>query len=82
MTRPDHPARRVRPHGPTRRGDTTRPASPRRGGDRRPYPTAATTTRISPAKPGPATTRTRSGGSDQTPTPGDGLDSRRGCDRP
>ncbi|HEX5116314.1 MAG TPA: hypothetical protein VFW65_14050 [Pseudonocardiaceae bacterium] len=70
MTRPDHPARRVRPHGPTRRGDTTRPTSSRRGGgDRRPYPTAATTTRISPAQPGSATTRARSGGPNQTPTP-------------
>lgn len=69
MTQPDHPARRVRPHGPKRRGDTTRPANTRRGGDRRPYPTAATTTRISLAKPGSATTRARSSGSAQTPTP-------------
>jgi hypothetical protein len=69
MTRPDHPARRVRQHGPKRRGDTTRPTNTRRGGDRRPYPTAATTTRISPAKPGSATTRTRSSGPDRTPTP-------------
>ncbi|WP_245960201.1 hypothetical protein [Prauserella flavalba] len=69
MTRPDRPARRSVPHGPKRRGDTTRPASARRGGDRRPYPTASTTTRISPAKPGSATTRARSGGSAETPTP-------------
>ena len=69
MTRPDRPTRRCAPHGPTRRGDTTRPASTRRGGERRPYPTAATTTRISPAKPGAATTRARSGDSVETPTP-------------
>lgn len=69
MTQSDHSASR----GPKRRGDTTRPASTRsstrRGGDRRPYPTASTTTRVSPAKPGSASTRSRSRGSAATPTP-------------
>ena len=69
MTHPDHSARR----GPARRGDSTRPASTRsaarRGGARRPYPTASTTTRVSPAKPGPARARSRSRGSASTPTP-------------
>jgi hypothetical protein len=69
MTRPDHPARRSRPPGPTRRGDSTRPAGPRPGGDRRPYPTAATTTRISPATPGSPSTRARSRGLAETPPP-------------
>ena len=69
MTQSDRPTSR----GPKRRGDTTRPASTRsgtrRGGDRRPYPTASTTTRVSPAKPGSASTRSRSRGSTATPTP-------------
>jgi hypothetical protein len=69
MTPSDHSAS----SGPKRRGDTTRPASTRsgtrRGGDRRPYPTASTTTRVSPAKPGSASTRSRSRGSAATPTP-------------
>ena len=69
MTRPDHPARRSRPHGPKQRGDSTRPTSARRGDDRRPWPTASTPTRVSPAKPGSATARSRSGGSAETPTP-------------
>ncbi|WP_027946999.1 hypothetical protein [Amycolatopsis taiwanensis] len=69
MTQPDHSARRSRPHGPKRRGDSTRLAGTRRDGDRRPYPTAPTTTRISPAKPGSATTRTRPRSSTETPTP-------------
>lgn len=68
MTHPD-PTRRVRPHGPTRRGDSTRPANTRRGGDRRPYPTAPTTTPISPAKPSSTTTRARSRSTAQTPIP-------------
>lgn len=69
MIQSDHPASR----GPKRRGDSTRPASiragRRRGGDRRPYPTAATTTRVSPAKLGAASARSRSRGSASTPTP-------------
>jgi hypothetical protein len=69
MTQSDHSAS----SGPKRRGDTTRPANTRsgtpRGGDRRPYPTASTTTRVSPAKPGSASTRSRSRGSTTTPTP-------------
>lgn len=69
MTRPDHSARRSRPHGPKQRGDSTRPASTRQGGDRRPYPTASTTTRISPAKPGSTKTRARSEGSAAAPIP-------------
>ncbi|MFD2420387.1 hypothetical protein [Amycolatopsis pigmentata] len=69
MTRPDRPARRSRSHGPQSRGDSTRPARTRRGGDRRPYPTASTTTRVSPAKPGSATTRTQARRSAETPTP-------------
>ncbi|CRK57603.1 hypothetical protein [Alloactinosynnema sp. L-07] len=39
------------------------------GGERRPYPTAATTTRVSPAKPGSTTSRARSRGSAAAPTP-------------
>lgn len=66
MAQSDHSARRVRPHGPKQRSDSTRPPSTgsrtRHGGDRRPWPTASTTTRVSPAKPG-TTTRTRSRGS-------------------
>lgn len=68
MPQSDQPARRTASHGPKRRGDSTRPAAARRGGERRPYPTAATTTRVSPAKPG-STTRGRSRGSAATPTP-------------
>jgi hypothetical protein len=56
------------PRGPRRRSDSTRPPATRRGGDR-PYPTASTTTRVSPAKPGPAGATTRSRGSQSTPTP-------------
>lgn len=67
MPQSDHPTRHPRPHGPKRRRDSTRPTSSRsgtrRGGDRRPYPTAATTTRVSPAKPGATTARSRSRGS-------------------
>ncbi|KOX19251.1 hypothetical protein ADK67_33810 [Saccharothrix sp. NRRL B-16348] len=69
MTQPDHPSRR----GPTRRDDATRPAgtSSRRhlDGNRRPYPTAPTTTRISPAKPGSERTRSRSRDAAASPTP-------------
>jgi hypothetical protein len=73
MTESDHSASQSRPHGPKRRGDTSRPAKTRsgsrRGGDRRPYPTASTTTRVSPAKPGSASTRSRSRGSTAARTP-------------
>ena len=80
MTQSDHSAHRSQSHGPKRRGDSTRPASARsrarsvtrRGGDRRPYPTASTTTRVSPAKPGSARVRSRSRGSGSAtsrPTP-------------
>jgi hypothetical protein len=69
MTQSDHSASR----GPKRRSDTSRPANTRsgtrRGGDRRPYPTASKITRVSPAKPGSASTRSRSRGSTATPTP-------------
>ncbi|SDJ00706.1 hypothetical protein SAMN05192558_104132 [Actinokineospora alba] len=68
MPQSDQPARRTASHGPKRRGDSTRPAGRLPGGERRPYPTAATTTRVSPAKPG-STTRGRSRGSAATPTP-------------
>lgn len=74
MTQPDHSRR----HSPRRRNTTSRtdsthpaphPASQgpggRRGGDRRPWPTAPTTTRRSPGKP----TRSRARGSASTPTP-------------
>lgn len=60
MPQSDHPARHIRPHGPKRRSDSTHPPSTRRGGARRPWPTAPTT-RVSPAKPG--STRARSRGS-------------------
>lgn len=67
MTQPDPSQRR----GPKRRADSTRPPTirsrTRRGGDRRPYPSAPTRTRPSPAKA--ATTRSRSRGSASTPTP-------------
>lgn len=73
MTQSDHTPRRYAPHGPTRREDSTRPASTRSGArqgvERRPYPTASTTTRISPAKPGSAGTGSRSRGTVSTPTP-------------
>jgi hypothetical protein len=69
MAQSDQPARRSASHGPTRRGDSTRPAGRLPGGERRPYPTAATTTRVSPAKPGATTGRARSRGSAATPTP-------------
>jgi hypothetical protein len=64
MTQSDHTARR----GPNRRGDSTR-ARTRRGTERRPYPTASTTTRVSPATPGPARARSASRGSTSTSTP-------------
>ena len=73
MTQSDRTPRRSAPHGPKRREDSTRPASTRssarRGAERRPYPTASTTTRISPAKPGSPTARSRSRGTVTTPTP-------------
>lgn len=73
MTQPGHTPRRRVSHGPKRRDDSTRPASStsrtRRGGDRRPYPTAATTTRVSPAKPSPASDRKHSDATVSTPTP-------------
>ncbi|MFD0201398.1 MULTISPECIES: hypothetical protein [Saccharothrix] len=69
MTQPDHPARR----GPKRRNDSTHPASTRSGhrlsGDRRPYPNAPTTTRISPAKPHSVRAGSWSRGPAATPTP-------------
>ncbi|KAA2262858.1 hypothetical protein F0L68_11605 [Solihabitans fulvus] len=65
MTQPAHSA----PRGPRRRSDSTRPPATRRGGDRRPYPTASTTTRVSPAKPGLADATARKRGSKSTPTP-------------
>src|SRR5262249_21465584 len=71
-TQSEHSARRRTPHGPKRRDDSTRPARTRHGGDRRPYPTAATTTTVSPAKPASTGTRSRSRGSAEAtsqPTP-------------
>ena len=72
MTQSDNSARR----SPRRRADSTHPAPARpggrRGGDRRPWPTAPTTTRVSPgkpAKPATGTGRSRSRGSASTPTP-------------
>ncbi|CRK55153.1 hypothetical protein [Alloactinosynnema sp. L-07] len=72
MTQPDNSARR----SPRRRADSTHPAPARpgghRGGDRRPWPTAPTTTRVSPGKPAKSTAgtgRSRSRGSAATPTP-------------
>ncbi|WNV90187.1 hypothetical protein [Umezawaea sp. Da 62-37] len=72
MTQPDNSDRR----SPRRRADSTHPAPARpggrRGGDRRPWPTAPTTTRVSPgkpAKPATGTGRSRSRGSASTPTP-------------
>ncbi|GAA3040934.1 hypothetical protein [Actinokineospora globicatena] len=58
---------------PRRRADSTHPADSRpggrRGGDRRPWPTASGTTRVSPAKPTADTTRTRTAAAPATPTP-------------
>ncbi|MFI6098213.1 hypothetical protein ACIA8G_21845 [Lentzea sp. NPDC051213] len=69
MTQSDKPTTR----GPRRRDDTTRPpttrSSARRSVDRRPYPTAPTTTKVSPAKPGGASTQKRSRAAAATPTP-------------
>jgi hypothetical protein len=69
VTQSDDSARR----SPRRRTDSTHPAPARpgvrRGGDRRPWPTAPTTTRVSPGKPATDTGRTRSRGSASTPTP-------------
>ncbi|MEV8441913.1 hypothetical protein AB0425_31425 [Actinosynnema sp. NPDC051121] len=72
MTQSDSSARR----SPRRRADSTHPAPARpgghRGGDRRPWPTAPTTTRVSPGKPAKSTAgtgRSRSRGSASTPTP-------------
>lgn len=61
-----------RPRGPKRRSDSTHPPSTRRGGDRRPWPTASTTTRVSPAKPGSTYARAGTRGStarSSQPTP-------------
>jgi hypothetical protein len=69
MTQSSHPARRDRPQAPKRPSDSTRPVSSRRECDRRPYPTAATTTRVSPAKPGSTSTRPQSPDSAATRTP-------------
>ncbi|GAA0626573.1 hypothetical protein GCM10010174_52640 [Kutzneria viridogrisea] len=69
MTQSGHTPRRSAPHGPKRRDDSTHPTGTRRGVERRPYPTASTTTRVSPAKPGPASARSQSRGSTSTPTP-------------
>jgi hypothetical protein len=69
MTQSDRTSRRSAPRGPKRRDDSARPSSTRRGGDRCPYPTASTTTRVSPAKPGSPRARSRSHGSIPTPTP-------------
>ncbi|XVS67761.1 hypothetical protein ACQPYE_17425 [Actinosynnema sp. CA-299493] len=69
MARPEHSDSRP----PQRHADTTHPTPPRPGGrqgaDRRPWPTAPTTTRVSPAKPTGDTTRSRPRGSTSTPTP-------------
>ncbi|MEV0675919.1 hypothetical protein AB0I60_05275 [Actinosynnema sp. NPDC050436] len=72
MTQPDSSDRR----SPRRRVDSTHPAPARpgghRGGDRRPWPTAPTTTHVSPGKPAKSTAgtgRSRSHGSASTPTP-------------
>lgn len=69
VTQSDHCA----PRGSRRRSDSTRPASTHpatsRSGNRRPYPTASTTTRVSLAKPGSTNARSRSRGRGSTPTP-------------
>ena len=73
MTQSDHTPRRSAPHGPAQREDSTRPArtrsGTRRGAERRPYPSASTTTRVSPAKPGSTSARPQSRGMASTPTP-------------
>jgi hypothetical protein len=73
MAQSDNTARRARRHRPTRRDDATRPANSRTAtaseAERRPYPTAPSTTRISPAKPGAPSARARSRGSAPTQAP-------------
>ncbi|MCP2243290.1 hypothetical protein [Lentzea aerocolonigenes] len=73
MAQSDNTARRARRHGPTRRDDSTRPTNSRTAttaeAERRPYPTAPSTTRISPATPGAPSARARSRGSAPTPAP-------------
>jgi hypothetical protein len=69
VTQSDHCA----PRGSRRRSNSTHPASTHpatsRSGNRRPYPTASTTTRVSVAKPGSVNARSRSRGLGSTPTP-------------
>ena len=76
MTPSDHSARRAPHRRGTTRTDSTHPTAARlggrRGGDRRPWPTAPTTTRVSPSKPtthGAAARQAPSRGSASTPTP-------------
>ena len=73
MTQPDHPGRRAPRRRSDPRADATHPVrrrrGERRGGDRRPWPTAPGTTRVSPAKPTSAAARSRSRASASTPTP-------------
>ncbi|MGW4115243.1 hypothetical protein ACWEFJ_30585 [Actinosynnema sp. NPDC004786] len=66
MTRSEHSDS----HPSRRRTNASSPRpGGRRGEDRRPWPTAPTTTRVSLAKPTRDTTRSRSRGSASTPTP-------------
>jgi hypothetical protein len=74
VTQSNSSARRSPRRRSTTRPDATHPAPARpgghRGGDRRPWPTAPTTTRVSPGKPAKSTAGTgRSRGSASTPTP-------------
>lgn len=72
MTQSNRSTRRSQSHGPTHRSDTTRPPRTRsrtRADDRRPWPTASTTTRVSPAKPGVTRVHARSRGAAATPIP-------------
>ena len=76
VTQSDNSARRLPRRRSTTRADSAHPAPARpggrRGGDRRPWPTAPTTTRVSPGKPAKSATgagRSRSRGSASSPTP-------------
>jgi hypothetical protein len=73
VTQPDHSGRRSPRRRTTARTNSTHPTPTRpggrRGGDRRAWPTAPTTTRVSPAKPATGTSRTRSQRPSTAPTP-------------
>lgn len=69
MTQPDNAARPSPRRRPSAHSTPARPGG-RRGGDRRPWPTAPTTTRVSPGKPARSTAGTgRTRSRESAPTP-------------